>query len=261
MKKIIALDFDEFLVPGNTKEEFSGMIFENAVNDWDAIRMGKLTYNSILTKYYLRNFNKYVSAGNMPDAEKSIRDAYNQYDSIIKGVPKSLLYDFSEEYAKEFSKDGKEVLKELKNEDWEIYIVSGAIKPCVDIILEKNGVKEFFKGIYCNTLEAENGIIKGLKKEIITPDDKIIRLKKEYPSLNMSEDLTAVGHDVFDSDILKAANLAIILDTVKKRSDDCIKQTAYERRKNRKKTRIINNLYELPDALEQMRSLDCIKSD
>ncbi|MBU4451217.1 MAG: hypothetical protein KJ851_00295, partial [Nanoarchaeota archaeon] len=95
MEKIVALDFDRFLVPGNTKEEFAGMIFENAVKDLDVAKISKLIYNGLYTKHYLNEFNKYANAGNMPDAEISIINAYDTYDKIIKGIPESLLHEFS----------------------------------------------------------------------------------------------------------------------------------------------------------------------
>ncbi len=255
MKKIIAIDFDEFLVPGNTKVEFAGMIFENAVNGWDIAKMGKLIYKCLHTEYHLKEFNKYIKKGDTFNAENSARAAYCRYDGIINGVPESLLHDFSKEYASSFSEDGADVLDELKSEGWELHIVSGAIKPCVETILEENGVRNHFKGIYCNTLDTQDGIIQRLKKEVITPYGKILKLTKENPSLMMSEDVTAVGYDLWDYELLKKANMAIVLDSVKCAAEHHIKGMMYERRKNNRKSRIINNLYELPKTLEQMEHL------
>ncbi|MBU4246510.1 MAG: hypothetical protein ABIF85_02505 [Nanoarchaeota archaeon] len=105
----------------------------------------------------------------------------------------------------------------------------------------------FSKEFTAIRLKFDNGIIQGLEKEIMMLGDKVIRMTKEKPYQNISRDVIAIGHDLFDLGLLNAANLAIILDTVENPADPKVKEMGDARRKEGRKTRIIYHLYELPE--------------
>lgn len=250
MEKELAIKFNGFVAPEDTKNAFAQWLFGNAKHDWNIPRVGALVYNGLLTKYDLHKFNKYAGAGNNPDAEESANDAYRHFDGIIKGVPVSELEEFAEEYL--IPEENIDIIKKLNENGWKLHIVSGAIQEFADRVLKDNGIDGLFEGVYCNHLDTEDGIIRGLKKEVITPYDKILKLKEKKPELDILYDLTAVGCNLWDMELLKAANAAIVIDTAEKPAHPFIKDMVKGRTKEGQMTCTINNLYELPKALSHM---------
>lgn len=191
MVKTIVFDFDGLFVPKDTKEEIAKSMYRDGVKSkLILIPLGLMAY------YYLRKVRKLDAEGKVVEAEAAAEKSYEWYDKIIRGISPSYITNFAKKYASNFSVNGKRRLLELQERDYKLYLVSGGIQECTEIILKENGVYEVFEGIFCNPLVLDkNGKIERLEKRTSTPSKKVSVLEEDNVDLTNA---VAVGHDYWD---------------------------------------------------------------
>ncbi|VVB59351.1 Uncharacterised protein [uncultured archaeon] len=248
-------------LPREMKEEFAKYLLDRT-KWYNIIGKGKLYYSGIGTYHHLHKFEEHLNEGNISEAYKSAEEAFKWYDGILRGVPVSELEAFSREYAQDFKKEAKEVLKEIKAQGHDVHIVSAGIKEIIEIVLEEKGIiskdrpgENLIKSITSNYLDVDDGIIQGLIKEVDTPDRKIEAFEKTHSKIKVGSDVIAAGYGDWDVGIVNEAYRIVLIITAEHIPSEAVKKVYVKRSQDDPKSvKEIINLNELPKALEMLEN-------
>ncbi|MFQ6010377.1 MAG: haloacid dehalogenase-like hydrolase [Candidatus Aenigmatarchaeota archaeon] len=230
--RYVVMDCDGLLLPFDSKEELAKQMLKDGTKSKLALYM-----RGIPTYLALKRVKKYDKAGDMKKADLWAERSFERFDKIIQGLDPEYIRDFGRECAKAIQ--GRKVIEDLYNKDYELVLISGGIQELTETTLEESDMQEYFKEVLCNPLKIKNGKVKALVKRTSTASKKA----QAMCDVINPKFTAAIGHDYWDSRIFSLVKMPICYT-----GGSWASNSAYEITKERK-GHMIKSLDEVPTIL------------
>ena len=144
------------------------------------------------------------------DQRERFRKTFKRaYVRLLRGTPASTLDEVSRHLAQIISTADRNSLRHLKNNGYDMIVLSCGTADLSERILEVAGLRDCFRLIEGNRFRFSKDRITGMKFDIPDPDDKLVFVK----NLNLSPERTiVVGDGYTDLPLLNWSSIPVMID-------------------------------------------------